>query len=139
MRALCLTAVVMAAGCGDESCDKTLFFKDTLTNAAPGAKVMLTTVNCSTCSHTSAQVLWSGPNAGTTGTVDLDEQPGCFVQDTKVSRPATNGVGDFSYDWNTKNCGNQVDTMVIATNNSNQTFTSFELHVDCQKYTPTSM
>jgi hypothetical protein len=132
MRLMLLLLAV--SGCGNETCKDTLSFKDMLTNAAPGGSVVLTTSGCSTCAHTFAQVLWSGPNAGTTGMVELNVQPTCFVKNTIVDRTATNGVGDFSYDWNTQNCGDQVDTYVKATNNSNVTFTSLQLNVDCTKF-----
>jgi hypothetical protein len=132
MRALLLMLAV--AGCGNETCKDSLHFMDVIANAAPNAMLVLDTVGCSTCAHTFAQVLWSGPTSGTSGMVELIEYPSCFVQPTTIDRAATNGVGEIKYDWNTKNCGDQVDTHVTATNKSNVTFSSFQLYVDCTKY-----
>jgi len=131
-----VTAAMMAAGCGDENCDQHLPFQDQLTQAAPNAQLLVTTDNCSTCDHANLQVIWSGPTAGVTGTIDVEVHPACFVQPYKLSRPATGGVGDYVYDWNTKNCGDQVDYSVVAINRSNVTMDTFEVHVNCIAYEP---
>src|SRR5690349_971428 len=86
------------AGCGDDACSGFQTQGGTLINGTPHKSVSATIDHCSTCAHTTAQVLWVSPQSGVTGTIDLEVDPGCFVQPIKMSRPATNGTGDYSTD-----------------------------------------
>ncbi len=135
MRAMvvALAAMLAQAGC-DDSCTGFQTMGGTLINAAPHATLMTTIDHCSTCAHTTAQVLWVSPQSGVTGTIDLQVFPGCFVQPITMSRPATAGTGDYQTDFNVANCGDDISYTATVTNNSNVTLSNLEVHLDCTPF-----
>jgi len=135
VRLLVLGVAILSYGAAcDDSCSGFMTQGDAVINAAPHATAMATIDHCSTCAHTTAQVLWVSPQSGVTGTIDLSVFPGCFVQPIKLSRPATAGTGDYQTDFNVANCGDDISYTATVTNNSNVTLSNLEVHLDCTPF-----
>jgi hypothetical protein len=136
---LAVAGVATVAGCGDSSCSTTQFFNAHKDSAAVGSLIEVTTANCSTCEDSELSVSWqTGSGAAISGTIDIDLVPQCFVHNVMLTPAASStdssGSGSFVYSFNSKNCGDQIDNYVSATNNSTLPLPTFSLQVKCKEY-----
>ena len=132
MRALILVLVVVASGCDPGSCKATgKSAMNALADAAPGAVLTVALAGCSTCAHSHVSGYWSTNtvDSQTTGTVELQLSPSCFVKDVQVDAPPRDGNGIA--DGNFQNCGDTVDYSAYMTNRTNVTFDTFQMTLVC--------
>jgi len=127
-----ITAAVAVSGCIKEACDATgKYAEDTVINAAPGAVLSLALEGCSTCAHSHVSGYWPKANTdlSTTGYVEIQLIPRCFVRDiTTMANPRD---GEGIADGNVKNCGDVVDYDGYVTNRTNVTLDMMEIHIVC--------
>jgi hypothetical protein len=128
-----ILASVVVSGCiPTDACDANgQSNHNELVNAAPGAVLTLALAGCSTCAHSHVSGYWTktSTDLNTTGYVEIQLFPRCFVRDITVM--ANPGDGEGIADGNVKNCGDVVDYDGYVTNRTNVTLDKMEITMVC--------